>query len=180
MNANFLPILDWTDAKCGDIGFYAGASVLSDLIEEFQPGTGPDGSWSPSHAFIVRDQDSVVEADASGMCEVASAEKYAAGLPSGQCALFRPTCDVMPLARAALLNWMVQKYGNRPYPWWNLIGFGIQRLFGLADNPISCGDVCSQIAWFYLSYLDAALVAGLRRRDCDPVKLFDLVSGAHP
>ena len=178
-NPNFLPILNWADADVGDIGFYAGTSLLSDLIEECQPGIGADGSWTPSHAFIVRDCFTVVEANANGMCQVAPAEEYQAALPSGRACLFRPTGGSR-VWRAVALDDLIQKYGNRPYGFLNLVGFGIQSLLRLRNNPISCSDVCSQLDWIYLHCVDPVLVAGLRLRDCDPVKLFDLVSGAHP
>ncbi len=159
----------------GDVGFYEGNGVISQLIEEWEPGApvADDPGFTPSHVFIVFSESApchVIEADAQGMAQIVDGAPYLRAAALGLVRFFRPDA---PLAqKEAALAWFVTKYAGRPYGWANLLAFWIQSVFGLAHAPWRLGDVCSQTAWIILDHLGVKFVDTILERDCTPAKLF--------
>jgi hypothetical protein len=87
---------------------------------------------------------SVAALDNSSLYELAAAENRVRFLiPPGN-----------DLDRHSALLWLINNFGNKPYGTSVLLGFLLQKMFRLKENPLGAsGDVCSQAAWLYLHQL---------------------------
>lgn len=177
--------VEWKDRQPGDIGLIYDGTWIAKVIADFERRLHPQfqGSFVPSHAFVVSYDDHIIEADmkVGQDCETAVniASEYA-GVDPADIRLYR--LDRTPTQIGYAL-WTIQVAGMyKHYGIDNLLGFALEafaRMLGnsAATNPIKRGLVCSQIVAEFLAYPSAESWASkpIDVRDCDPLALFILL-----
>ena len=163
------------EADAGCIGVYWGTSFISRLIE-WGEGIAKEGYRPPSHAFMIYDKDTILEARWPRV-----ALKPKSEYPEDQVAVYRLPGSA--LAKRVAINHIAHQYVNRRY---GLIAVSamafIEPARALGFNPGNYiadkdEDFCSELATVYLDLLAETdhdfTVANLGRPACvDPAGLY--------
>lgn len=156
-------INNWDDRQTGDIYVTAQDEALSRAIRaaELVINPQPSGRWLASHAGVVKDKNTVVEAwitlpYKSSAAMVNDSAKYDGEMESGRLRLYRPAGT--PEAKAATLDKIIATLGPQPYGVLAIAGFVVELdeelfLHRAMDNPVKHAMVCSKTALTDLVWL---------------------------
>jgi hypothetical protein len=176
--------INWHDRQAGDIGLVQLHGLAADLIVDFERQLHPEyqGTFVPSHAFIVNTDDLVIEATLSLWQNSVAALNPASEYDGYEIELWR--IERTPEQIDAAFKMFVATYAHDGYGLVDLVGFAIEavaRRAGIkAHNPILWSYVCSQAALLFLRYPSAERWPNeVEIRDCDPLQL-KLWCEAHP
>jgi hypothetical protein len=170
--------VEWQERTPGDVGFVRLDGLMADLIVEFEEMMHPEyfgTPFRPSHAFIVGDHDTVIEATLTltqdSLATIHDAHEYD-GVPVMLFRLERTAAQTGVALKEFLTHYMAEGYGLA-----DLLGFAIEafeRHLGnkSARNPILLGYVCSMAALIFMRYpSQEAWPAFVDLPDCDPLFL---------
>ena len=169
--------IDWKDRQAGDVGVVRYPGLLGNAIAKFELDMHPEykDAFIPSHAFIIGNGDTAIEASLTRSENSVAAMNAATEYDNLPVRLFR--IQRLPAQVAFALTDFILEYANEGYGLLNLLGFAIEavarKLGNLhASNPVLLSYVCSQGVLIFLRYpsLEKWPLA-IELHDCDPLFL---------